>query len=216
QAALLAHVGARTGRAADGSWTEESAGGGTTLTVDLGDAMATWSAESVGAASGAVRIGAAFTEKPGALCAVEVGGLSDGSWRVRSDAFGGLTGVCAVMLTSGGHSIYAAGVSDGFAEFASRGVSGTFEFYTEEGLPEEYRGGPAATETSAPATETGSSGPKRPGRPGEPQKGVVLMVAVCAAAVSAAGAFLYALLSSAPGKKKKKLSSIREPRFRKY
>ena len=196
-------------------WRETVKGRAAAMTVSFGEINATWSAETLGKAEGAGRISAGFNRNEnGSLAAVDIAGYTGGTWRVAADGFSGRSAVAAVLLTSGGHTKYSVSVnSDGFAEFASRGLSATFLFFDEGSVPDEYMEDIKGEEDlkDPVADPDGSAGEKPAAKPGS-----TLIVAACAVIVSVGGAFLYALIESAGGKSKKKESEIKESRFGRY
>ena len=182
------------------TWRQAVAGEGTALTADLGDINATWSAKSLSEAVGAGIIHAEFTSAgKNELAAVDLGGYTNGTWRVKAESFGTRTELAAVIITSGGFSRYTVAVnSGGFAEFTVKGFSGDYLFFDRDGVPQEFI---EIEEEEPPAVEDPEA-PVDPTKP-VPKKGATAMVAVCAVAVSVGGALIYGMVSGGLGKKKK-------------
>ncbi len=218
ETALLANAGAVWEAIPENGvpvWREKVKGRAAAMTVDFGEINATWSAETLGKAEGAGRIAAGFNRnESGSLSSVDIAGYTGGTWRVAADGFSGRSTVAAVLLTSGGHTKYSVSVNgEGFAEFASRGLSATFIFFDENSVPEEYMEDIRGEDNpDAPAEDPNGSAGEKPA----PKPGSTLIVAACAVIVSVGGAFLYALLESAGGKRKKNVSEIKESRFGRY
>ena len=209
ETALLANAGSEWTKSVDNgvpTWEMTSAGSGAALTVDFGDVNVTWGASSISEAVGAGRIAAGFkSEGKSELSAAEIMGYANGTWRIKSEAFGGRTELVSVIVTSGGHTKYNVNVnSGGFAEFTSRGNGATYLFFDVNSVPEEYKDiEPEPPTTEAPPVQTDpGTDPEGSGRPA-PKKWSTAIVAVCVVAVSVGGALAYGFSSDGLGKKKK-------------
>ncbi len=207
ETALLTNAGSLWEKSVENgvpSWTEKSKGKGAALTVDMGDVNATWSTENLGMAVGASRIYAAFTSAgKSELAAADIGGYTNGTWRVKSDSFAGRTELVAVVLTSEGHTKYTVGVnSGGFAEFTSRGISATYLFYSPDSIPEEFKDAVEPPVTQ-PLPENPTDEPENPDKPA-PRKGSTALVAAIAVGISVGGALIYGAATGKLGKSKNK------------
>ncbi|MBQ1955820.1 MAG: hypothetical protein II350_08825 [Clostridia bacterium] len=209
ETALLANIGSVWTKTVDNGvpvWEKTSEGSGAALTVDLGDVNVTWGSGSISEAVGSGRIAASFTsEGKSELSAVEIMGYSNGTWRIKSEAFSGRTELVSVIVTVGGHTKYSVNVnSGGFAEFTSRGNGATYLFFDVNGVPEEFNDvepEPPVT-VVPPAQSDPNTDPEGTGKP-MPKKWSTAVVAVCAVAVSVGGALIYGFSADSIGKKKK-------------
>lgn len=183
------------------TWKELSPGEGAALTADLGEMNATWNSASLKEAVGAGIIHGKFTSpNEGELAAAEIGGYANGTWRIRSDAFGDMTSLTAIVVTSGGHTSYSVAVnSSGYAEFTVKGFGSEYLFFDSENVPEKYA---EAEKEELPQTPVPGDDPQDTEKPA-PRKGSTAIVAICAVAVSAGGAMIYGILGGELGRKKK-------------
>ena len=210
ETALLAGVGSVwTKTVADGipTWEQTSYGEGAALTVDFGDVNVTWGKETICEKVGEGRIAAAFTSADKTeLSAIDIMGYSNGTWRIKSEAFSGKTELVSVVISSVGFTKYTVNVnSAGFAEFTSRGVGATYLFFDSNAIPEEFKDvepEPPATQNQPQQNDPSTNPNTDPSKP-EPKNGSTAIVAICVCAVSVGGAFVYGIASGELGKKKK-------------